>query len=386
MARPRIAFVINSIGYGGAERALAEVLAAAPAGRHERHLVLLDREPERRAMPPVEGRHVLDGKGSMVRSARRLHGLFRELRPDLVVSFLIRANVASVAAARRLPPMRVAVCERMHTSSHLALRHSGPRLWAARLLPRLAYPRADAVLAVSEGVAGDLAARFGVPRARIEVIPNPYDLAALRAAGAAAPAVALPPDGFLVASGRLVAAKDMAGLIDAHARSKTERPLVILGEGPERAALERLAADRGRGRVLLPGYAANPHAIVSRAHVYLSASLNEGFPNAMVEAMALAVPVVATDCPSGPAEILGAGAGPPGSGPVEAPAGLIVPTRDPLALAEAIRFLEDPARRARLSAAAATRAGDFTASVVAARYWQAFDRLLSAQGPSAREP
>jgi glycosyltransferase involved in cell wall biosynthesis len=376
--KTRLAFVINSIGYGGAERALHTILThiGRRADDYEIHLVLLDREPDARDMPSWVVRHGLDGRGGTVRSLVQLTQCIRRIRPALVVSFLVRANVCSIPAAR-MAGAKVAVCERMHLSSHLAGRYSGAKLAAARALPRLAYRHADAVLGVSTGVTEDLVRNFAVPARLTHTIFNAYDLDAIRAAGAEPPEFDL-PGSFVVAVGRLIAAKNMAGLIAAYDRSGLAMPLVILGEGEERPALEALIAERGLlGRVLMPGYARNPFAIVSRARIYASASHNEGFPNAMLEAMALGVPVVATDCRSGPAEILAGVVRLDRPGVTEAEHGILVPEDDEPALAEALARMDAPAVHARYRVAARERSRDFVTERVCESYWRLFDHLAA---------
>jgi glycosyltransferase involved in cell wall biosynthesis len=373
--------VINSIGGGGAERALGRILAAGGdrLRRCDVELVLLDNEPEMRAMPPLAARHCLHAQGSLLRSTVRLARLVRRRRPDLLVSLLVRSNMAA-AVAGPMAGVPTILCERMHLSSHLEGRYRGSKLRLLRLLPRLLYGRAERVFAVSGGVADDLTVRFGVPRRRLLVIPNPYDIDAIIAAGRADPEIALPPK-FAVAVGRLVAAKGFADLIRAHALARPDLPLLILGEGPERPSLERQAAAAElAGRVLFPGYLANPFAVVGRADYLVSASHNEGFPNAIAEAMVLGRPVLATDCPSGPAELLGARAGERGS-VRQAPFGLIVRDGDVTALAAGMEQLRDAGLRAELGEAAMRRMEAFRAETVAERYWAEFNRYLA---PSAR--
>lgn len=374
--RPRILFVINSIGSGGAERALDRILRSSGdrLARYDVELALLDREPEIRTLPPLAARHCLDARGSLAKSVVRLVALLRRRRPDLVVSLLVRSNLSAAIAGPMLGIPTV-LCERMHLSSHLRGRHRGLRLRTLLLLPRLLYRRAAAVLAVSRGVGDDLIARFGTPLARLLVIPNPYDIDAIVADGIAEPEIPLPP-AFIVGVGRLVAAKGFDDLIRAYALARLGMPLLILGEGPERERLEQqIAAADLAGRVVLAGYLANPFAVVSRAAFLVSASHNEGFPNAIAEAMVLGRPVLATDCPSGPAELLGASAGPVG-GVVEAPYGLVVADGDVQALAAGIARLGDGTERMRLGAAARQRMEAYRSEDVAARYWAVFDRYL----------
>lgn len=367
--------MINSIGYGGAERALASILTAADDQAHDVHLVILDNEPARREMPGIAARHVLNARGKVGRSIVQLRALLRELRPDLVVSFLVRANVASALAARSLS-IPVIVCERMHLSSHFRIKHRRLKRIGARAGPRWAYRFADLVLGVSEGVSRDLIGSFGVAEAKVRTINNPYDLKAIREAASMPPEFAL-PDRFVVSSGRLEQGKNFASLIRAYHSAKSPPPLVMLGEGALRKELEALVAGLGlQERILLPGYARNPFAVVGRAELFISSSLNEGFPNAMVEAMVLGTPVIATDCPAGPAEILGSKAGAIDE-VTFAEFGMLVPQDCDDALAEAITAMSDSEIRRHYSAKARERSEDFEASCINRQYWALFEQLMS---------
>lgn len=161
-ARPRIVFVTNSIGSGGAERALDTILRAGGdrLERYELHLVLLDREREMRDLPALDGRHCLDAGGQLVPSVVLLRALLGRLQPHLVVGFLARANLAVAFSGGRWPRI---LCERMHMRSHLAGRYRGWRLRLIHRLMRAAYARATLILGVSQGVSDDLVATFGAP-------------------------------------------------------------------------------------------------------------------------------------------------------------------------------------------------------------------------------
>jgi glycosyltransferase involved in cell wall biosynthesis len=377
--RRRIVFVINSIGSGGAERALDTILRAGRdrLSRYEAHLVLLDDEPEMRDMIALDSRHCLDARGGLIASVVRLRRLLHRLQPDLVVAFLPRANLATALSGGS---WRRILCERMHMSSHLAGRYRGWRLTTLRRLMQAAYARATLVLGVSQGVSDDLIATFAAPEGRVLTINNPYDLELISAQAEKPPSIVLPPD-FLVAVGRLVAAKGFADLIRAYALAGPALPLLILGEGPDRATLAAQIQDSGLcKRILMPGFLDDPWSVVGRARALLSASYNEGFPNAIAEALTLGRPVLVTDCPSGPAELLGANAGTPDT-VVEAPAGLIVPTGDIAALARGMAMLDDAALRARLSKAGMERMRNFKAERIARQYWQVFDKAAAEAGP-----
>jgi N-acetylgalactosamine-N,N'-diacetylbacillosaminyl-diphospho-undecaprenol 4-alpha-N-acetylgalactosaminyltransferase len=143
--------------------------------------------------------------------------------------------------------------------------------------------------------------------------------------------------------------------------------------------LQTLAHECGLDeRVLFAGYIANPYPLVRRAELYVMSSNSEGFPNALVEALALGVPAIATNCNSGPSEIL---AGAPRSaieGLTFAPYGVLVPPNEIEPMAEAIKALCDPQRSGAYAAVGAKRAGEFGAAAAKDRYWEVIRDAIDA--------
>jgi glycosyltransferase involved in cell wall biosynthesis len=325
-----IAILLNSMGAGGSERGMIN-LAAGLTARGQRVVLVVVREhgPLRQLVDPrVE---VVDLRARRVVAA--LPALVRWLdaeRPRVLLSDCANANVVAVVAAKLArAPIRVVVSEPT-TLSRVAL---DTRRLRHRLVPRAArwaYPRADAVVAISDGVADDLETALKVPRDRVRVIPNPLT------PGIAAAAAAVPEHPWLRGGGppvllsvaRLTSAKDIPNLLHAFAQLRSIRTarLLVLGEGEERARLEALVRRLGLSAdVDLAGYASNPYSAMAAADAFVLSSRREGLPTVLLEALLLGTPVVATDCPSGPREILqGAGRG------------RLVPPRDPVALAEAM--------------------------------------------------
>ncbi|MEN8175416.1 MAG: glycosyltransferase [Pseudomonadota bacterium] len=202
------------------------------------------------------------------------------------------------------------------------------RHWSIRSL----YPAADVILCVSRGVADDLGNYLSPESVPTRVIYNPIvdeNLKPLSREPAAHPWFDDPDVQVVMGMGRLHRQKDFATLLKAFARLDGTRPelrLMILGEGPERASLQSLAAELGiEDRMDMPGFVTNPYAFLARADVFALSSLWEGFGNVLVESMAVGTPVVSTDCPAGPREIL-----------EEGRRGTLVPPGDPEALAQAI--------------------------------------------------
>ena len=284
-----------------------------------------------------------------------LAGHLRARRPDAALAASPYMNIEA-GLARRL----AGVSSRLIVSEHIHLtpEHALSRGWSGRLLPallRMAYDEASAVVAVSHGVAADMARRTGISGARIRTIYNPIvppDLEARARAPLDHPWFAPGAPPVVLGAGRLGAAKDFPTLLRATALALQHRRvhLVIIGDAssPDKTAkrqaeLMRLADELGiAGALSLPGYVPNPFAYMARAAVFVLSSIHEGFGNVVAEALACGCPVVSTDCPSGPAEILDDGR-----------FGALVPVRDPNAMADAIlRTIDSPPERAVLTARA----------------------------------
>ncbi len=175
------------------------------------------------------------------------------------------------------------------------------------------YPWANEVVAVSQGVASSLSDLSGFPLAKIHVIYNPlipWNLDTLRKSPCSHSWLSAHDTPVILAAGRLEKQKDYPTLIRAAGILNKRKPvrLLIFGEGSERQPLEDLISQLGlQSFVSMPGYTDNVYACMSQASVFVLSSAWEGFPSVLVEAMACGIPVVSTDCPSGPDEILESG-------------------------------------------------------------------------------
>lgn len=277
------------------------------------------------------------GARRTVSSLPKLVSYLRRARPTALVSAQSHANVAAVwARALARVPTKLVLSERLAPLA--ANSHSnGLRARAMPTLMRRSYPKADAIIANSKGTADELATVLGIDRSRITVVYNPvYNEDVLAKAQepvthewfrAGSPVV--------LAVGRLTPQKDFATLIRAFSlvREQTPSRLVIIGEGPERGALQELACSLGvDGDVELHGFADNPYGYMAGASVLAMSSVYEGLGNVLIEALALGTPVVSTDCSSGPSEVL-----------LDGTAGILTPVGDHRALAAGIlRVFEQP--------------------------------------------
>ncbi|HVV37161.1 MAG TPA: glycosyltransferase [Acidimicrobiales bacterium] len=323
----KVALVVPDLDGAGAQRVMLDLAAGMVERGVEVDVVAVRGEgPLRRLVPP--GATVVDlGARRAVSAVAPLVGYLRRARPDAVVSCLNHVNLVTIAATRVARTGAIVMVTQHNQLSSSAPRKDTRRARAMPALLRVGFRFADRVVAVSDGVADDLARTIGLARNRIAVIYNPVDVARLRAA-AAAPTDVVWPDGDgakLLGVGRLIEQKDFPNLLRALAALPTAR-LVLLGDGEDRVALGALAAELGvAARVCFAGFVDNPFPVFAAADVFVLSSRWEGLPTVLIEALALSPHVVATDCPSGPREILDGGRW-----------GHLVPVGDPAALAEAI--------------------------------------------------
>ena len=311
--------LINSLFRGGAEKQFAALARLLP---HDA-LILLENEisqPADAAKIQLLSRHT-SSTSSLIKTAsiplyaRRLAAAVRP--GDTVLSFMERANIVNILAAKR-SGHRAVICERTSPSGEF----SGLRGALMRPLIRRYYPRAGLVAANSAGVKKDLSENFSVPEEKIRVIHNGCDVAGIDALAAAplppgwAPVFERP---VIAAGGRLTAAKGHWHLLRIFRKLKETLPgaaLVLLGEGELRRYLLNLSSGLGLktfsgpgapppdADVYFTGFRENPFTFISKARLFAFTSLWEGFPNALLEAMACGTPVASSDCASGPREIL----------------------------------------------------------------------------------
>jgi glycosyltransferase involved in cell wall biosynthesis len=263
-----------------------------------------------------------------------LPGLIRYLRqerPHALLSALDHANIVALWA-KKLSRVPIRVVVSVHST--LSRASTNATSIRARLIPswaRIFYPWADAVVAVSKGVADDLIKLTELPQEKVHVIYNPVvtpELFAKADEPLDHPWFEPSEPPVILSVGRLTPAKDYSTLIKAFALVRKEMParLMILGEGEERPKLEALIRDLGLEKdVALPGFVNNPYKYMKHAAVFVLSSQWEGLPTVLIEALALGIPVVSTDCPSGPSEILEGGKW-----------GILVPVGNIEALAKAI--------------------------------------------------
>ena len=336
----RVLFTIGSLAGGGAERQTLQYLEGLNRGRFAPQVYLTHGEGELLEQLPGDvprtafwDRHRAprwNFPGRIHRwQVRDLARFLDEQRIDVLVSVTFQATLVAGPAVRRRPTPWFAI-EMADPRLDLDNQVQRFRGIKRRLLAR-AYRRADRVLAVSRGVRDGLLAVYGCPGDRVVVLPNFIDLAAVQRR-AAADGPELSPDRFHIATiGRLDPQKGQIYLLQA-VKLLQQRPtfrnilLHLIGQGPLESPLRDFVRQHDLGaHVQFVGYLPDPLPYLRCCHLFCLPSLYEGLPLALLEAMACGVPVVATDCPSGPHEVLSGGA-----------CGRLVPSADPAALADAI--------------------------------------------------
>ena len=308
-----IALFLPNLDAGGAETVTLTLAGAFSSAEHQVSLVTASAAGALAHDVPPEVQ-LVDLQSKRVRSALvSLSRWLRKAAPDVLISSQAHANVVAFFAHRLADSAARLILREDSTPSWNIGRLHEPQRSITRALMSAAYRRADALVAVSQAAAVDLPRFLGVQLGNLSVVYNP--VITTRISRLAQEPIHHPwfadRTPLIVSVGRLSEEKDYPTLIHALAatRSPTDARLLILGEGALRSDLERLVESTGlKGRVSMPGFVQNPYAYMSRANLFALSSRFEGLPGVLIEALACGCPVVSTDCPSGPREILRDGA------------------------------------------------------------------------------
>ncbi|MCK4784085.1 MAG: glycosyltransferase [Desulfobacteraceae bacterium] len=368
----KILFVTLCLAGGGAERIVQLLLTHIDRSRHSPTLILLEDKVEYEIPPDITVKclHKRTPVG-FFRLIYKLAKILKQEKPDAVISFLTYPNIVLLLAKLLIRYKgNVFVSERSNPEVSIS-NQNRPRLF--RFLVRKLYPLSNCVISLSKGVADRLDKGFSIPKEKIRVIHNSIDTQKVKTKARELPNWKWYQDTdmpIIIAVGRLTKAKAYPDLLRAFAAVRQKYPcrLVILGEGREQQALNKLAAHLDiPNDVAFLGFQENPFSFMAHSNVFALSSHWEGFGNVIIEAMACGVPVVSTNCPYGPSEIITDGVN-----------GLLVPVGDTDAMAEAVlKLLKDETIRKRLAEAGEKRAEDFRVEKMVAEYEKVFEEDVS---------
>lgn len=368
-----IHFFIHSLGGGGAQQVTIRLLKYLNRKLFQPTIILVekrgpfvDKVPTDVPIVDLKVRHV---RYALPKLMRHLH----RKRPDILFSVMGYTNVIALLA-QRFTGIPTKVFASVHnTLSKSTKNRRNIRAKVILYLERRLYPKAERVIAVSQGVKDDISDYLGIRKEKIAMIYNPIvdgTIFELTQESVNHPWFHNSEIPVIIAVGALTKQKNYLLLFRAFKLILARHParLVILGEGRQRAHLENIAKELGiTDNVALLGFQGNPYKFMAKASAFVLSSSWEGLPTVLVEAMACGVPVVSTDCTSGPSEIISR----PGHN------GLLVPVDQPEALADAIlQILENKELATRFAKAASERAEDFGAARITREYEELFKSVL----------
>ncbi|MBF2064065.1 MAG: glycosyltransferase [Calothrix sp. C42_A2020_038] len=338
MKTKKIACFLPSLFGGGAEKAAIKLFKGMLGKDLTLDLVLADATGPYLNQVPKEVRIVDLGAGRVLKAILPLARYLKNNKPDALISHMEYANVAATLAKEISGTnTKLVLVEQNNLSA--SLKNSTLLLNSVfSLLVHTLYPRAGAIVGVSKGVAEDLETVLAFPKGKVHVIHNPIvddDILEKAQMPVEHPWFRQGEPPVFVAVGRLSEQKDFQNLIKAFGllRKQRQAKLIILGEGDLRGELEASVNALGLAEdVCLPGFVDNPYAYMYNAKAFVLSSRWEGLPTVIIEAMACGCPVVSTNCPSGPNEILD-----------EGKYGILVPVGDEVALSHGMQnILNNP--------------------------------------------
>ena len=304
----RILILVPHLGRGGAEKVATLVAGGLSQDKYEVHLGLIaDADPGPEILPPWVTVHSF-AAGRVRAGAIPLLRLVRRIRPDVILSGAAHLNFL-VLLLRPLFPRQTRVLVRQDSTVSSVLKF-GEVPWYTSLLYRFLYRRADHIICQSHAMADDLARELSMGKERIAVLPNPVDVNAIHAASQLTSQAACwtGPGPHLLAVGRLAREKGYDLLLEALVTVRARFPrtdMIIAGAGTEEAALKAQCRSLGLdGAVRFPGYVQRPYVLYAGASLFVLSSRYEGMPNALLEAAAGGIPIVATPASGGVVDLL----------------------------------------------------------------------------------
>lgn len=332
----RIGLFISNLGGGGVQRVILNLAKGLLDEGYDVDLVVGWSEGMNKDFIPF-GIKLIDLKKKNILAC--IPGLMKYLqknKPGVLLTAQTHVNIAGIISmVFSGKKIRLVVCE--HNNMKAVVK-ADQREWFRPLFARWLYPMADEIVAVSKGVADSLSEMTGIQRDKIRIIYNPLisdELIAKADEPILHPWFKNNSLKVILAAGRLEDQKDFSTLIRAFSMANKIKPfrLIILGDGRKREELQSLVDELGlHDSVDMPGFIENPYPFMKRASLFILSSKYEGFPGVLIEALACGVPVISTNCPSGPEEILANGK-----------YGRLVPIGDVEGMASAIIYtIKDP--------------------------------------------
>jgi len=331
MKKIKVLFIVNSLAGGGAERVLSYILNNLDRNKFEISLITFLSEKDYNISEDIEY-YSFDKKTyfDLVNIIFKLSKIFRSDKYNLVVSFLTYTNIfvtiSWLLSGKKIP---LIISERSNPKNNLKnQKFSSLKMKLVSLL----YPLPTITVAVSKGVKENLANEFNIPISKIQVIYNPLDFKKIDELKKEIELPEIFDNNIIISCGRLTKEKNYPLLIKAFnviIKKGINAILVILGKGKEKKNLEKLVNQlKLKDKVFFLGFQTNPYKFMNNATIFVLSSSWEGFPNVLLEAMACGVPVISTDCASGPNEIIQNGRN-----------GFLVPVDDEKKLAKAMEKL-----------------------------------------------
>lgn len=381
--RRKVFFLVPSSSAGGAEKVVMRILRYLDRNKFKPYLILFEGgDTSSPDLPDDVDIKILKYKSrryglpylAFMRLALELAALLRKERPDALISFLWYPNLVAILSGFLSGiSAKIIISERSTILSPFY--EQGAIEFLRRSIIRFFYPRADMVIVNSRGIGSQLIRIFGYAPEKIIVIYNPVELGNAYENSKEEIYHRWFKEGVPIISsvGRLSREKGLSYLIEAThllISEGTSCRLMICGNGTEEPELKKLVSDLGiSGWVEFLGFQENPYKYLTHSALFVLPSLFEGLPNALLEAMALGVPSIATRCPTGPEEII-----------TDEVNGLLVPPADKKALAEAIkRVLSDSELRRKLADGGKKRADDFSAEKIIKEYETAIEAACTAR-------
>jgi len=324
-----IAFFMPSLAGGGAERVILTLAEEFSRYNIKVYLVLVKHQGHYISQVPKNIK-IINLNTNQFYVTQKLSTFLKKYNPDVLLSAMDRPNIVAIWS-KTLSRYKGKTIISVHTTTTRSCYNKlSLKSLITPTLVKLFYNKSDLIIAVSKGVSDDLTKKLKIKN-KIITIYNPIDLKNIRLKSMETPShpwLKNKETPILLGVGRLTKAKNFPLLIKATSLviKKTPVRLIILGEGSDQAKINKLIKKLGLQQIIsMPGFVKNPYSYMRRSSVFVLSSLWEGFGNVIVEALATSTPVVSTDCPNGPREILENGK-----------YGTLVPIGDPYKMANAI--------------------------------------------------